>query len=129
MGIVSSKRPTLVDWAWSGGGAGPQEAEMVAEDRLAQVQIVDGDILIDAALLGELLDVIPADVPTLMRAHAITSLCERGIDAHQGEFRLSFFYRSRRARLSVDTSGRVLRRSVIDFGQQRLPQTLHRPGD
>jgi hypothetical protein len=94
---------------------------MIAENRPAQVEIAGGDILIDAALLGELLDVVPADVPTLMRAHAITSRCERGIDAHQGEFRLSFFYRSRRARLSVDTSGRILRRSVIDFSQRRLP--------
>ena len=102
---------------------------MIAESRPAQAEIADSDILIDAALLGELLEITPADVPTLMRAHAITSLCERGVDAHQGEFRLSFFYRSRRARLSNDTSGRVLRRSVIDFGQRKLPRTLHNPGD
>ena len=102
---------------------------MIAENRIAQIEIADGDILIDATLLSELLDIIPADIPSLMRAHAITSVCERGIDAHQGQFRLSFFYRSRRARLSVDTSGHVLGRSVIDFGQRGLPQTLHKFGD
>jgi hypothetical protein len=94
-----------------------------------QVEITDGDVLVDAALLGELLDVPPAEVPALMRAHAITSFCERGVDSHQGQFRLSFFYRNRRARLSVDTSGNVLRRSVIDFGERALPRALHRSGD
>jgi hypothetical protein len=93
-----------------------------------QIDIADGEILIDAAVLGELLDVKPEEVPDLLRDHAITSLCERGVDAHQGEFRLSFFYRNRRARLSLDSSGRILRRSVIDFGQRPLPRALHRSG-
>ncbi|MGA9090490.1 MAG: DUF6522 family protein [Bradyrhizobium sp.] len=93
-----------------------------------QVEIDDKAISVDAAILGELLEVLPADVPALMRDHAITSVCERGIDAHQGEFRLSFFYRNRRARLSVDGSGQVLRRSIIDFGDRPLPGTLHGQG-
>jgi hypothetical protein len=37
-----------------------------------QVEITDGDILVDAVLLGELLDIEPAGVSELMRAHAIT---------------------------------------------------------
>lgn len=93
-----------------------------------QVEIDDKAISVDAAILGELLEVLPADVPALMRDHAITSVCERGIDAHQGEFRLSFFYRNRRARLSVDGSGQVMRRSIIDFGDRPLPRTLHGQG-
>ncbi len=94
-----------------------------------QVEINDADILVDAALLSEMLGVPPGDIPALMRDHAITSICERGIDAHQNEFRLSFFYKNRRARLSIDTSGRVLRRSTIDFGERPLPHAMHRPGD
>jgi hypothetical protein len=96
---------------------------------MMQVEITDGDILVDAVLLGELLDITPAGVPTLIRTRAITSVCERGIDAHQGEYRLSFFYQNRRARLSVDTAGHILQRSVIDFGQRPLPRALHRSGD
>lgn len=92
-----------------------------------QVEISDKTVLIDATLLGELLDVLPGDVPALMRGHAITSVCERGIDTHEGEFRLSFFYRNRRARVSVDKSGEVLRRSIIDFGDRPLPRVLHSP--
>src|SRR5665213_1140302 len=94
-----------------------------------QVEIIDGDISLDAALLGELLNVAPVDIPALMRDHAITSFCERGIDAHQGEFRLSFFYQNRRVRVNVDTAGRILLRSINDFGQHPLPRALHRGGD
>jgi hypothetical protein len=90
-----------------------------------QVEINDKTVLVDATLLGELLDVLPSDVPALMREHTITSVCERGIDTHEGEFRLSFFYRNRRARLSVDGSGQVLRRSIINFGDRPLPKALH----
>ena len=91
-----------------------------------QVEINDKTISVDATLLGELLEVLPSDLPALMREHAITSACERGIDAHEGEFRLSFFYRNRRARLSVDGSGQVLRRSIVNFGDRPLPKALHR---
>jgi hypothetical protein len=92
---------------------------------LMQVEITDGDILVDAVLLGELLDIGPAEVSKLMRVHAITGRCERGVDANQGQYRLSFFYQNRRVRLSVDSSGHVLRRSIIEFGQQPLPRALH----
>jgi hypothetical protein len=126
---VPGERPTSLDWTSLDRAANSSDVGRVAEGRLMQVEITGGDILVDAALLGELLGVIPAEVPTLMRTHAITSLCERGVDAHHGEFRLSFFYRNRRARLSVDTSGHILRRSVIDFGQQPLPRALHRSGE
>lgn len=93
-----------------------------------QIEITNGDIVVDAGLLGELLNVPPADLPALMRTRAITSVCERGVDTHDGEFRLTFFYRNRRARLSVDRAGRVLRRSTIDFGEHRLPSALRRSG-
>jgi len=93
-----------------------------------QVEINDTTILVDATVLGELLDVQPGDVPVLMRERAITSVCERGIDVHEGELRLSFFYRNRRARLSVDASGHVLRRSIINFGDRPSPKAPHRDG-
>lgn len=93
-----------------------------------QVEIAEAAILVDAALLGELLDVVPAEVPGLMRSRAITSFCERGIGADDGTFRLSFFYRNRRARLSVDAAGRILRRSIVDFGQRALPRAMRRTG-
>jgi hypothetical protein len=91
-----------------------------------QIEIADGTIVVDATLVGSLLKVAPSEVLELMRTQAITSICERGVDAHEGEYRLSFFYQNRRARLSIDNAGTVLRRSVIDFGDVDLPRQLHR---
>jgi hypothetical protein len=88
-----------------------------------------GEITVDATVLSELLNVAAAEIPALMRAGAITSLCERGTGADEGRFRLSFFYRNRRARLHVDEAGCILRRGVIDFGEKRLPAELRRAGD
>lgn len=93
-----------------------------------QIEIVDGDILIDAELLAPLLDVAAADIPRLMRTEAITSICERGVDAHEGQYRLSFFYRNRRVRLSVAPTGQVLQRMTVDFGDRALPPQLRRAG-
>lgn len=92
------------------------------------IEIAPEDIVVDAALIASLLDVAPQEVPELMRTGAITSICERGIDDHEGELRLSFFFQNRRARLTIDGKGNVLRRSVIDFGDLALPRQLHRAG-
>lgn len=94
-------------------------------DSITQVEITNGDIVVDAVLLGELLNIQPAEVPALMKAGAITSICEKGVGVDEGEYRLSFFYRNRRVRLGVDQSGRILRRSVIDFGDRPLPRSFH----
>jgi hypothetical protein len=82
------------------------------------VEINDGNFVIDAAVVGDLLDVPAAEVPALMRNQAITSVCESGIDVDQGMFRLNFYYRTRHAKIRVDRSGNILQRSVIDFGKR-----------
>ena len=92
------------------------------------IEFSDNTFLVDAVLIGELLRVPPSRVPTLMREGRITSACERGVDEHAGEFRLTFFYGNRRARLGTDPTGRILRKSVIDFGDQPIPDALHRLG-
>jgi hypothetical protein len=83
---------------------------------------------VDASLLSELLNVPPTDVQDLMRKREVTSLCERGEGEHEGQYRLTFFYKGRRARLNVDESGEIIRRSVIDFGERLLPSTIHKAG-
>jgi hypothetical protein len=104
-----------------------QDAESPARPP-RDIEFNDGTFVVDAVLLGELLDVPASRVPSLMRDGAITSVCERGVGDHEGEFRLKFFYRNRRARLSVDPTGRIIRRSTIDFGDRPIPDSLHRPG-
>jgi hypothetical protein len=83
-----------------------------------QVEFTGSGILVDAALIAPLLQVPPADVSALLRQRVITSACERGIEEHQGQYQLSFFYRNRRARLRIDTSGRVLQRSTTQIAQR-----------
>lgn len=106
-----------------------QAPAVAAGHEKMQIEIADSDISIDAVLLGELLSIMPAEVPELMRSHAITGFCERGIDADEGEFRLSFFHRNRRARVTIDAAGHILHRSVIDFGEHPLPRAFHKAGD
>lgn len=90
------------------------------------IEFSDDTFVVDAALIGELLHVPTSSVPALMREGKITSACERGTGEDDGEFRLTFFYRSRRARLITDSAGRLLRRSVLDFGDAPMPGALHR---
>lgn len=81
-----------------------------------QVEFDEGGITVDAHVLSELLNLPAAEIPALMREGAITSLCERGAGEHEGQYRLTFFHGSRRARLNVAPPDRILRRSVIDYG-------------
>lgn len=89
------------------------------------IEIVDGDLLIDAELLSELLAIPIEDVAPLMRNLAITSVCEKGTDIHSGEFRLTFFHANRRAPLRIDSSGNMIQRPVVDYGGRPTPK-LHR---
>ncbi len=92
----------------------------------SNAEALDGDFLIDAGLLGELLGLPASRVPELMRDGEITSVCERGVDDDEGKFRLTFFYGNRRVRLNTEGIGRVVRRSVIDFGDRPIPDALRR---
>jgi hypothetical protein len=82
--------------------------------------------VIDASLLSELLNVPASRVQVLMRQREITSRCEHGEGEHKGQYRLTFFYKGRRARFIVNESGDVVRRSVVDFGDRRRPSTMHK---
>jgi hypothetical protein len=92
------------------------------------IEISNNTFLVDAAVIGELPRISPTRVPALMGEGHITSACERGIDEHAGEFRLSFFYRNRRARLSTDQAGGILRKTAVDFGDRPIPGTMRRAG-
>lgn len=84
----------------------------------------EGGFSIDASLLGNLLNVPPSHVHALMRQKEITSLCERGEEEHKGQYRLTFYYRGRRVWLSVDESGSVIRRSILDLGDRQPSSTM-----
>ena len=97
--------------------------------QLVHMESGSSTIEVDAAVIGEGLKIDPSAVQLLMREAKITSLCERGIAEDAGLMRLTFFYQGRRLRIIVDDTGAILRRSVIDFGDQPLPRSLRRPGN
>ncbi|MDG4892371.1 MULTISPECIES: DUF6522 family protein [unclassified Mesorhizobium] len=97
-------------------------------DRCHKIEMSAGEIFVDAELLGTLLGLEPAAIPSLLRNRTITSFCERGTGADEGRHRLTFFHGNRRARLVVDSAGLIVSRSTINFGEHGLPRQLHRAG-
>ncbi len=92
------------------------------------ISFASGAIEVEAPVIAEALDLPPEVLMTMIRSGQITSLCERGVDADEGHYRLTFFHRSKRLRFVVDERGQIIRRSIIDFGDRPLPTQLHRPG-
>ena len=95
---------------------------------MKSIQFEQGAIEIDATIVAEGLGIVPDLLMERLRESKITSLCERGIDADHGRYRLTFFSDNRRLRLVVDQNGVIIQRSAIDFGAQPLPAAAHRPG-
>ena len=91
------------------------------------VELRPSEIQIDAGVIAGPLGVNPSAVCELMRSGDLTSLCERGVGEDQGRFRLTFFYRGKRLRVTVDQQGRIIGRSSIDFGERPLPARLRGP--
>jgi hypothetical protein len=88
----------------------------------------DGTIQIDASIIGRDLGLEPFEVQRLMHEGKLTSSCERGVDEDAGRFRLTFFHENRRLRLITDNTGRIIRRSLVDFGDHPPPVRLHSRG-
>jgi hypothetical protein len=76
---------------------------------------------VDALLVADGLGLEASQVPALIRSGEITSVCERGVGEDEGRYRLTFFHRSKRLRLVIDEGCRLIRRSIIDFGDRPWP--------
>lgn len=92
------------------------------------IEFEEGAIQVDATLVAKGLGIEPSLVQERMREGKITSRCERGIDADEGRYRLTFFSENRRFRLVVDNEGNVIQRSAIDFGDRHLSGSVRKPG-
>jgi hypothetical protein len=76
-----------------------------------RLERTDSGFQIDAADLGPLLGLAPADVPRLMREGRITSLSEKGRDEDAGRYRITFRHGTTRVRFTVGDTGEVLLRT------------------
>src|ERR1700674_4244943 len=95
---------------------------------MTKLEILNDAVHIDSSIVAQGLGFEPSFVHTMMREGEITSLCERGVDEDAGRYRLTFFHKSRRFRIIVDETGKVIQRSIIDFGDRLLPATVRKPG-
>jgi hypothetical protein len=94
---------------------------------MAIVEFEEGTLRIDAAVIGQGLNVELSLVQILMREGKITALCERGVDEDAGRYRMTFFHQNRRFRLVVDEEGNAIQRSTVDFGDRQLPASMRKP--
>jgi hypothetical protein len=91
---------------------------------MAVVEFEVGALRVDAAVIGQGINVEPSLVLDRMREGKITVLCERGFDEDAGRYRMTFFHESRRFHLVVDEEGNAIQRSTVDFGAHQLPTSM-----
>jgi hypothetical protein len=73
-----------------------------------QINMKNGQPVIDAHDLGPLLGLEPAQVPEKMRSGEITSRFETGAEEDAGRVRLTFYYDGMRIRLTCGPDGSVV---------------------
>ena len=77
-----------------------------------KVDMTGGQATVDAADLGPLLGLAPAQVPEKMRNGEITSRSETGVDDDAGRMRLIFYFNEKRVRLTCSADGEVISTST-----------------
>ena len=82
---------------------------------------------VDAVTIAAAFGLDPVQLQEKMRAGEVTSLCERGVDADAGRFRLTFRHAGRSLRLTVDQGVAILKRSTIDVPRSPLRKSGTRP--
>jgi len=74
-----------------------------------RITMDNGQPIIDAAHLADLLDLTPAQFKEQMRDGEVTSLFEKGVGNDAKTCRLSFFHDGLRVRLTCTEDGHLLR--------------------
>lgn len=87
------------------------------------VTVSTGGFEVDAALIAAAFGLDPATLQARMRAGEVTSLCEAGVDADLGRFRLTFRHAGQALRLTVDADGQVLMRATFPVREVRTIRT------
>lgn len=87
---------------------------------MTRVEISESGFVVDAKLLAEAFKIDAADVQSQMKSGAITSVCEQGVDADEGRWRLTFYHDNRALRLTVDQAGCVLSQSRFDAPRRSI---------
>ncbi|MHA6323828.1 DUF6522 family protein [Roseivivax sp. CAU 1753] len=81
---------------------------------MTQVESGKDGFVVDAGIIGAAFGLAASEVPGLMKSGAITSRCEKGVDADEGRWRLTFYHDARAFRLTVDAENNILSRARFD---------------
>ncbi|MDO8884372.1 MAG: DUF6522 family protein [Pseudotabrizicola sp.] len=87
------------------------------------VTITTNGFEVDASVIASAFGIDPSTLQARMRAGEVTSLCEAGVDADLGRFRLTFRHAGRALRLTVDADGQVLTRAMFPVGVAKANRT------
>lgn len=88
-----------------------------------------GNVSVDVTLIADDLGLAPAEVLERLRVGGLTAKCEQGIGDDAGRLRLTFYHDSRRLRLIIDRTGRILERSAQQLRRREDPAGFSRsPG-
>lgn len=115
----ASDPPGWINQPRDPAGSIPSSTERSGCDKKPILKDEDG-FIIDGALLANLFELEEADVRRLMREGRITSLCEKGFEEHHDQFRLTFTYGRRHARINIDASGRMLEQPLVSHDETSI---------
>lgn len=86
---------------------------------MADIISTDEGFQVDAELIGKELGLPPEEVAQRMRDGRITSRCEKGMDADEGRWRLTFYSDGRALRLTLGPDFQIVSRAVFDAPRPR----------
>ena len=92
---------------------------------MSAIEVEDGAVQVDAAIIAKGLKIDLSHVQPLIRDGKITCRHEVGEGDDAGCSRLSFFFGNRWHRLVTET-GTINQQSAVDFGERPLPDNLRR---
>mgnify|MGYP001818068953 CR=1 FL=1 len=81
-----------------------------------KIEMKDGQPIVDAKDVADLLGLSAAEVQAKMRAEEITTRFETGVDEDEGRIRLTFLYDTKTVRLICSEDGTVLKTLRTDIG-------------
>jgi len=90
---------------------------------MTAVTITTDGFEVDATVIAAAFGIDPATLHARMRAGEVTSMCEAGVDADFGQFRLTFRHAGRALRLTVNADGEVLTKATFPVGVTKANRT------
>lgn len=84
--------------------------------RNMKIEMKEGQPIVDARDVADLLGLSAAEVQAKMRAKEITTRFETGKDEDAGRMRLTFFYNTKKVRLTCSEDGTVIKTLRTDIG-------------